>query len=279
MNAGRAGRRVEQVVGRAAAVVEPAARLIPLVATPPDVERERVQDRVAERARHAHWPRPGAADPQVAGAVDDEAGVGRQLVGDQVGEQPLREPAAVERDAGRAAHDAGLAVGDDRAPARVAATARRAGAAARAAARARAGGPARGAPAGTHHGAADRRSPRGTRHARPWPAATSCRSSTAVAGRLDLARERAVDEAAGARARGGDRLGEGEHRRARRHRVARVGVQPRELAVRREAGEPVVPLEQPLARPRGGRAAVGAGHAHLAGPAEAREALDRLARS
>ena len=99
VNAGRAGRGVQQVMGRAAVGVQPAA--------PADAARRHAaapQRRTCAaccrrtgcatstgRARAAR-----AADRQVAGAVDREARVPGQLLGEHVGEQALGQAAAVE---------------------------------------------------------------------------------------------------------------------------------------------------------------------------------------
>ena len=123
---GPAGGGVEQVVRGAAARVEPAAAADPARRHAAGGDAERVQDGVGERARHARPAGPVAGQPQVAGARDDDAGPAREPLGDQVGEQALGEPAAVERHAGRPLHDAAARSARDAAPARVAAPGRRA---------------------------------------------------------------------------------------------------------------------------------------------------------
>ncbi len=58
-----------------------------------------------------------AADGDVAAAVDDEARVAAQAMGDGVGREPLADPAGVDPDAGRTADGAALLVDRDLPPA------------------------------------------------------------------------------------------------------------------------------------------------------------------
>ena len=145
---------------------------MPLVATPPSATAK-VCRASPVTGRDADRARLAARDPHVARAGDDDAGAAGEVRGDAVGEQALGEPPAVERDAGRALD--GAVAHADRAPGRGGCCA---------------GRPAvRGEPQQERHG--QRRAGRG-----------------AVAGGGDLARERAVDEAAGPRARLGHGRGE-----------------------------------------------------------------------
>src|SRR5579875_4000954 len=73
---------------------------------------------------------------------------------------------------------------------------------------------------------------------------------------------------------------ETQHHRRRRHRLTRVAVERRELRVRFEAAELIVPGEHPLlhqrGRLRGVTARPAAGDEDAAAPAEAREQTDRV---
>ncbi len=76
-------------------------RPMPLVATPPSQQAERVQRAPVERALDLDGARAPsrAADREVARAVDREAGVAASMRAEHVGEQALDEAAAVEAQA------------------------------------------------------------------------------------------------------------------------------------------------------------------------------------
>jgi hypothetical protein len=101
-----------------------------------------------------------------------------------------------------------------------------------------------------------------------------------VAGSLEIAKQRRVDQAVADPRRLQRRLDQPCHHGTDHHRLARIGVELRELAVGLEAGELPVPLEQAppgalgcLARPSRGSAAR---HDHGDAAAEAGERLDHL---
>ncbi len=124
----RAARRgIEEVVGGRVAGVEPAAAADAARRDAAGREREGVQNAAVERALHGDGAveAGGAAEAEVAGALDGERAVVAEGLRDHVGEQALREAAAVERDAGRTAHRPARAVERDPPPARVAARAGR----------------------------------------------------------------------------------------------------------------------------------------------------------
>ena len=119
--AGFAGRRVDQVVGRAAVVLSPgpgvdaggrdAARAEPETVGPAsahrvlDLDLVRVGDGV------------GATDPDVSAAADQETGVAGQRLGDQVGGQPFAGTAGIESESGRPADHSEAIVDRERLPA------------------------------------------------------------------------------------------------------------------------------------------------------------------
>ena len=131
VQAGSPRRGVEQVVGVAAVVAAP----------DPHVEARRSRrapepslqhvgalagQRVLDEDLVGVDERVGAADPDVAAAVDDEARVAAQPLGDQVGGEALAGAAGVEADAGRAGDRPGRVVDLEAAPARRRVGARRA---------------------------------------------------------------------------------------------------------------------------------------------------------
>ena len=161
--------------------------------------------------------RVGAADPDVAAAIDDEARVAAQAGGDHVGGEALAGAAGVEAQAGRPDDLPRLVVDLEAAPALLRPRARR---------------PPR-------RRVGERL---GQRHARdPGPGGD-------VAGGLDLADQGRVDETAAA-------LGGDDARRDRApqqlrggHALAPIGVQPAELALGLEAGERRVEVDDEASR-------------------------------
>ena len=159
----------------------------------------------------APGPRVRAADPQVAAAVDDEAGEAGQGARDVVRGQALGQAAGVQFHAGWALDALGGEVRADVPPAGVGMGGGRAG-------RQRRGV----------------RRPRGQRIAR-----------AVVPGALQRAQERRVDQAPAELAGVGDGAGEREEGGGGGDARARVGVEPRELGAGLEAGQAVVPVAQP----------------------------------
>jgi hypothetical protein len=241
-----AGGRVEQVMAREPVLADPAA--------PADAARgrrrvrdtEAVQRRAVERALDLQLAldRRGAADREVAGAADREGRVLGQLGREQVREQPLGEPAAVDRDARRARDGACSLVDLDPSPELV---------------RAACGGVARG------------------RERQHLTQRRGGGEVMRVAQALELAEQRAVDEPGCHRAGLAHRERELGHHVADGHGRARIAVQPRDLAGGKEAREALVPLEQRVPRALGGGAVTG--DEHEAAAAEAVEAQNLLARA
>ena len=164
----------------------------------------------------------GPADPDVAAAIDQEAGVAAQLGRDQIGGQPLAGAAAVEAHPRRAVDGPGGVVDLELPPARL---------------RAGLGGPARWR---LGEGVGERRA----RH----PGARG-----GVADGLDLADQGRVDEAAAALGRvkaGPDR---GSEQLGGRHPLALVGVQSAQLALGPEARQRRLELDHELLYPLGCR--------------------------
>src|SRR3984885_7540956 len=203
---------VEQVVGWLAVGCEPA--------TPADAagchagmrQVKGVQGAPVERALYIDWAGElrTSADRQVAGAIDGKAwGLGKHLA-EQVGEQPLGKAAAVELQPRWAGDRVGVEVNLELTPAFP-----RRGARGRSLRRQRAG-----------PGQRDRRG-----------------QLAAVAGALDVAEQRGVDQAAGQLASVAHGLSKARHQRAYWHLSPWVAVQQRQLAVRQEAGEALVPAQ------------------------------------
>jgi hypothetical protein len=234
-----AGAGVEQVVRRPSVAIEPAAaadaaRRHADVGQPPGV-----QDAAVERARHLHAP-GGAADPEVARAVDREARPAAERLRQDVGEHALREPAGVEPHAGLTANRERAEVDrDDR------------------------------------RTAAGRRAARRGEAERGWKVERRA-EVVEVAGALELAEQRRVHEGAAELRRLGDGGGEARHQWGRGHDRARVGVKARQLAVGVEAREPLVPGEQAASRGGDGFARAVAADVDTARGAEAGERVARL---
>jgi hypothetical protein len=115
---GPSRRGVEQVVRRAPVGVEPAA--------PPDAARRHARARDLKGVQRApiEWALDlerallarRATDREVTCAVDHEARVSGEHLREHIGEQPLRQAAAVELHAGRAGHGARAHVDRDALP-------------------------------------------------------------------------------------------------------------------------------------------------------------------
>jgi hypothetical protein len=217
------GRGIEQVVGRAAVAVKPAAPADAARGHPALRHREGVQNALVKRALHVDRAQrtSRAADREVARAVDRKAGVICQRLRKHVCEQPLGQATGVELHAGRARDARHARVGVDLAPARARAGSRRL--------------------AARSQGERQRQRQRMAQVAH-------------VAAVLDLIQQRPVHEAARAHRREHHRLGQPRHQRADRDRAARILIQARQLAVWQKARELVVPLLQTALSELGRRA-------------------------
>ena len=116
-----AGRGVEQVVGVAAVGAAPDPHVEARGGDGAGAELEHegalARQRVLDEDLVGVDESVGAADADVAAAVDDEARVAAQAAGDQVGREALAGAAGVEADAGRAGDRAGRVVDLEAAPA------------------------------------------------------------------------------------------------------------------------------------------------------------------
>ena len=240
------------MVSRRAVAVSQLRRPIPLVATPPRLIASRCSvlpsNGLSTLTDPLHFSAP--ADRQVAAAVDGEARVSGQLLGEHVGEQPLGEAAAVEPHPRRARDRALGRIGLDELPARER--------------------------AGTGR-------PSGRREPQRLLELQRAAELPGIARALELVEERCIDEAGGGAARVVHGLREPAHERACGHHLTAVAVQQGQLAVRKEAREALVPAEQlPLhERDRALRGAIRplAGHVGGATGTEASERAARLCRS
>lgn len=119
---GLTGGRVDQVVGVATVVAAPDADVQPRGRDRAAAEAEAVGVLAAERVLDEHVERLRGdrrpADAEIAAAVDDEAGVGGEPLGDQIGGKALADPAAVEAHARRASDQPERLVDLDLSPAR-----------------------------------------------------------------------------------------------------------------------------------------------------------------